>query len=47
MSAFNLFRTTQKTFFVLFPKHLVWSERALFFLEISEIKFLGKYNPER
>ena len=33
----------------IFPKriHVVWSERALFILQISEIKFLGNSNHER
>ena len=31
----------------IFPKRLVWSERALFILQISEIKFLGNQNRER
>ena len=31
----------------IFPKRLVWSERVLFILQISEIKFLSNYNRER
>ena len=31
----------------IFPKRLVWSKRALFILQISEIKFLGNLNRER
>ena len=31
----------------LWTPRLVYSERAFFFLQISEIKFLGKWNHER
>ena len=31
----------------IFPKRILWSERALLILQMSEIKFLGNWNRER
>ena len=31
----------------IFPKRLVWSEIALFIIQVSEIKFWGNLNSER